>query len=293
MKRVSIVAVSAFCFGVLCTVEASGPSVCSSVQYETEHFNRGRPEMKKTVSSCSEIKFGVTDECDVYVGVDVALPVDADKNVDARSDVAPHVGCSYTIAEDITIDAGYIHHFYVGEKHPGSDGTTDTTGPIAICPYYAATQFDKKKDSGEVYAGVFTDFVLSPSLYCFYDFGKEEIAIEGKVSHVFDLSESVLNGLSVRLGGKIGYDKAKKPYGLKVPVSLFIHEDDGMDVKAEGYVYYSIGADMVLSIAEHIKISAGVSYEGNTASKRDMCNAYTKNNRRDAVVFRAGVACTF
>jgi hypothetical protein len=277
------------CAGALC---AGDLRVDYNVKYETEHINRGRPEMKKTLASDIELGFYPVDSCFLHVGADAVLGLESHGTSRSRSDVAPHVGISYEIIDNVVIDAGYIHHFYVFEdaKIESVDGVAPGL-PIALVDSKDFIGQEKKKQSSEIYIGIATDFMLSPSIYCFYDFTKREVAVEGAVSFTFDLSERVLQGLSLKVLGNIGFDKAKKPYAIKYKLSDFISDDKNFH--DQGYFYYGIGSDLVFSLNDKAKFSAGVSYEGNTASKNDVCNVYTAGARKGALVFRGAIGCSF
>lgn len=221
------------------------------MKFETEHVNRGRRE----ISGCAfvpsaEASYQLFDDARVYVGTEASLRT---KN-DDLNDVAPYVGCMYDINDMFTVDAGYTHHFYneIGESYDGS----------------------------ELYLGLLTDVMFSPSVYAEYNFKTEDFNFVGTVGYNFDLSQYAISGLGIDLGAKLGYDRCNKPGGI----------DYNAKMGKKDYMYYGVNADLIYSINDTAKARAGVSYEGNSAKKNAWVNG---NHARNMIWFNASVDCAF
>jgi hypothetical protein len=122
--------------------------------------------------------------------------------------------------------------------------------------------------------------MLSPSLYCYYDFGRKEIAMEGKITHTFDLSQSLIHGVTLECGAKAGYDHMSRLWGRPYDSSY----------GKKSYCYYGANADLVYGLGEHVKAKVGVAYEGNSAKKVHVLNVEGKKN---SIWFNASVDCSF
>ncbi|MDR1432850.1 MAG: hypothetical protein LBI61_00720 [Puniceicoccales bacterium] len=260
------------------------------VGYESEHMNRGRPEMRKSIFAEIELGLALSDVLTTYVGIAPVVAAGLGPASDGRDEVKPYVGLCYDATDTIKLDAGYAHHFYVAKRD--SVGGGGGGGQVIVEGVGNLTEQDKYGSSGEIYGGISADVLLSPSIYCFYDFTKREFAIEGNVSHIFDLSDRLLDGLGLKISGKLGYDKPKKLFGIRKSIDNFF-DPNVRAFSAKGYAYYGIGADLILSINGNVEASVGVAYEGNSAGKNDAPNAYVNGKRRDAIIFRGGVSCSF
>jgi hypothetical protein len=211
----------------------------------------------------------------VYVGTQTALAVDsAEKTLigvpATRSEVDPYVGVSYDITELFTLDAGYMHRFYT--NLPPIRNVSGKESPL-----------NQKRDTGEVYAGLAADVLLSPSLYLAYNRGSQEITVEGRVAYTYDLAQFGAGNVGVELGAKVGYDRANKPYACKDYVEA--------NMGKKHYVYYGANADLVYHFTEHARARAGVAVEGNNAKKEDWPNQYFW--RKAFIWFNASIDCSF
>ncbi|MDR1433208.1 MAG: hypothetical protein LBI61_02600 [Puniceicoccales bacterium] len=236
-----------------------------TAKFEGEHIFRGRREINKAFVPKLRVSYSCLDDCRVYAGADaalaLALPADDSFFLD---NVSPYVGVAYDVTDIFTLDAGYIHYFYT--KVPSG-----------------AANLGIKRNSDEIYGGVVADVILTPSAYVFYNFGRREVAIEGRVGYTFDLSDNLLSGLAVDLGGKIGYDRANKPFGM-----AYI---DGYGKK--DYFYYGASADLVYGINDNAKASIGVEVSSNSAKKNAWVNGYGSAGNKTKIWLNAAVECSF
>ena len=263
MKKLSIIATGLLSLGCLCAEDSATVKTMEwqsklsgniGMKFESEHVNHGRKEIHGPAFVPSvEVSYQLFDAARAYVGTEAALRM---KNTGVN-DVAPYVGCMYDINDMFTVDAGYTHHFF--------DGLNEGC----------------KRDTNEIYLGVLADVMFSPSLYCEYDFDREEINVVAAAGYSFDLSQYAINGLCVDLGTKIGYDRASKPLGENYNKASHGDKD---------YAYYGLNADLVYSITDNAKARAGVAYEGNSAKKEAWTNVLGHKNM---MWFNASVDCAF
>ncbi len=264
MKKLSIIATGLLSLGCLCADDNAAVKTMEwqsklsgnvGMKFETEHVSKGRREIHdRAFVPSAEASYQLFDAAQVYVGAEAALRMQNN----GINDVAPYIGCMYDINDMFTVDAGYTYHFYSGLYN------------------------GYKTCSNEIYLGLLTDVMFSPSLYCEYDFDREEINIVAAAGYSFDLSQYAISGLGVDLGAKIGYDKADKPLGAK-----YNKASDG----DKDYAYYGVNADLVYSITDSAKARAGVAYEGNSAKKSSWTNAL--GGHKNMIWFNASVDCAF
>lgn len=264
MKKLSIIATGLLSLGCLCADDNAAVKTMEwqsklsgniGMKFETEHVNKGRKEIHgPAFVPSAEVSYQLFDAARAYVGTEASLRM----KENGVNDVAPYIGCMYDINDMFTLDAGYTHHFY--------DGLPDGC----------------KRGTNEIYLGLLADVMFSPSLYCEYDFDREETNVVAAAGYSFDLSQYAIGGLSVDLGAKIGYDRASKPFGTN-KYDKNIHGD-------KDYAYYGVNADLVYSITDSAKARAGVAYEGNSAKKKAWANTLGHKNM---IWFNASVDCAF
>ncbi|MDR1413349.1 MAG: hypothetical protein LBI56_00185 [Puniceicoccales bacterium] len=316
MKKLSIIL--AGLLGVACLGAAgeapswqSDISTAATVKFESKHLRRGQAQMKETFVADICLGYKGFSDIELYVGVDGAFNLHRQKinladmgravtvmyhaiegtaipginppaiptmaqgvaaiykvsdNFDPmHNHISPYLGITYDINDTFGVEAGYTHHSYTNVNSLLSD------------------VLGVKKGSNEVYVGVYADVLLSPSLYCFYNFDYKEVALEGKANYYFDLSEQVLSGLGIDLGAKLGYDRTSKPYGS----SIFERGDH------KGYCYYGANVDLVCALNEHAKAKIGAAVEGNSAKKDAVINIFSINDKKTQIWFNASVDCAF
>ncbi|MDR2371661.1 MAG: hypothetical protein LBD60_00765 [Puniceicoccales bacterium] len=167
-----------------------------------------------------------------------------------------------------------------------------------------------KKRFHEIYAGIMADVLLNPALYFAYDFTQRKANIDGTVHYTFDLSSCGVTGFAIDLGGRVGYTRVKKPYGIShdIKVSFFDFAGSNWAGIAEGepgaishkegnlfektcWFYTGVNADLVYSLNENAKARAGVAFSYNNAKKDSWINE--KNHKKHNVWFSSAVEFTF
>ncbi|MDR1232658.1 MAG: hypothetical protein LBJ75_00100 [Puniceicoccales bacterium] len=270
MKKLLGIAVGILSAVGLCAEDiASDLTLETSVQFQTERVFRGRNEFHKALTPQVKIGYPVCDEGNIYVGVDTAIDFEGSS---ALNQVVPYVGVLWDVTELFTVDAGYECRFHTSFLR------NDEIGP-------------SRKHSNELHGGVILDVLLEPSLYCFYDFTRRELTVEGRVRYNFDLSQYAFSGLGVDFGAKVGFDQANKPYAF----SLWEAEQVG-DVGKKSYCYYGINADLTYELNNNAKTKVGVAYEGNSAEQKSWVNDFggsIKPAHRNNIWVKASVDCSF
>jgi hypothetical protein len=163
-----------------------------------------------------------------------------------------------------------------------------------------------KKRFHEIYAGIMADVLLNPALYFSYDFTQKKANINGVVHYTFDLSSCGVAGVAIDLGGKVGYTRVKKPYGIAHDTKVSFLDLDGISNEVslptiphmEGnlfnktsWFYAGVNADLVYSLNENAKARAGVAFSYNSANKDSWINA--ENHKKHNVWFSSAVEFSF
>jgi hypothetical protein len=283
MKKIAAIATGLLSLGYLGAFEMPALNLDTSIKFKTEHVVRGRLEGRKVFSPKVNVSTPLFTKGKAYLGAYSAIGTDSDKVFGfvpaTRNSVDPYIGLSYDVTDTFTLDAGYINHIYTNLP---TQAVTDDGSKV---PFYY------KRNTSEVYFGVMADVLLAPSVYFFYDFGSKEVAIEGNVAYTYDLAQFGVNGVSIELGAKLGYDKASRPFACKIY--------DRATMGKKEYFYYGASADLVYSFNESAKARAGVEIAGNSAKKAAWTNAWWKSLDGDTgahkslVWFNASVDCSF
>ncbi len=256
MKKLAMIATGLLSLGYLGAFEIPTLGVDTEVKFSSEYAKRGRKEGCHVFVPKVEVNMPMFEKGKVYAGTSAALGLERG----TRNDVAPYLGASYDITDMFSVDAGYVHHFYTSWNLDGF-----------------------KRDSNEIYVGIMADVLLSPSVYFYYDFDAEEVAIEGRVAYSFDFAQFGVKGVSLDLGAKLGYDSADKPFGI---------HDKSERTGSKDYIYYGLNADLVYNFNEHAKARAGIAYEGNGATDKSWTNSLF-GEHTNLVWFNASVDCSF
>jgi hypothetical protein len=169
----------------------------------------------------------------------------------------------------------------------------------AICTHADTSPhtLEGKKQSHEIYAGIMADVLLSPSLYFYYDFTQEKANVDGAVHYAFDLGSCGVTGFAIDFGGKIGYTRAKKPYGIKHDTKVVFFDIATQNVEYKDvfaktcWFYAGANADLVYSLNENAKARAGVAFSYNNAKKDSWINA--RNHKKHNVWFSSAVEFSF
>ena len=273
MKKLSIAAIGLLSVASLSADDAANKlawvselSLDTQLKFQTEHATRGRIDSRKVFAPSAELGYSAFENGRIYLGFDSAVAAKGNGREDSFGNfVSPYIGITYDITEMFSLDAGYVHNFW--------------TGRPAGFP---------KRNTNEIYVGVMADVVASPALYGYYDFDRREIAIEGSASYFLDLSD-YYTGLGLDFGAKVGFDRAKKPYGQA-------YNRDEMGKKR--YFYYGLSADVVYSMNDNAKVKVGVEFAGNSAKKNawpnfGFANGATGKGHKAGVWCNASIDCSF
>ncbi|MDR1528716.1 MAG: hypothetical protein LBS22_03995 [Puniceicoccales bacterium] len=263
-KLLGVVAVGILSAVGLCAEDlASDLTLETSVQFQSERVFRGRNEFHKTFTPQVKAGYPIYDGGNLYVGIDSVLCAESGP----FNQVNPYLGVLWDVTELFTVDGGFKHHFYTS------------------MPKETREKEKTERNSSEIHVGVIADVLLEPSLYCFYDFTRREVAIEGRVRYNFDLSQYAFSGLGVNLGAKVGFDQASKPYG-------FAYKSKH---GKKSYGYYGINADLIYELNNNARAKVGVAYEGNSAKQESWVNASTpqQSGARNSIWVNASIDCSF
>ncbi|MDR1433065.1 MAG: hypothetical protein LBI61_01840 [Puniceicoccales bacterium] len=220
----------------------------TNVKFITERVSHGVRSCGKAVVPSVALGYKISDDLKVSLSADVIAAL-----VDKYSRVAPCLGVTYYATDIFTLDAGYTHYIY------------------------ASAVGDAQKNSNEIYAGATVNILLSPALYTFYDFDGEDFSIDASVSHSFDMSERIIDGLSFDVGASIGYENVGKLDGKRI------------EGQKRDFIYYGVSGDIVCAINANAKAKIGVSYGGNSAK----LNSWVNGPHRNFVWVTASLGCSF
>lgn len=195
------------------------------------------------------------------------------------NEAAPYIGYSYGITDMFMIDVGYIAHIYTNMK-PLTQYFQNDYGQSGIA-----------RNTNEIYLGVAADVILSPKVYVSYDFDREEFCALANVGYSYDLGQFGWNNIAIEAKGEIGYDYAKRPYGIKRYFDAFAQEGGAL-ARSKDYFFWGVGANLVYKYNEHAKVKAGVKYAGNGGSKTDWQN-YFFGQHKNMCWFTSCVECSF
>lgn len=183
---------------------------------------------------------------DLYAGVWSAVPLTANRTAanfpqDRVNEVDFYVGYAYPVTDMFTVDVGFIYYWY-------SNAPVGTLG-----------------QKREVFIGVSADVLLSPAVYFYYDFDKEQTVVEFSVGYSLELAEYVgVNGLSIDLGGYYGLLNAEKVDPLTNPK------------RNDGYSYVGATADLVYDFSENISVSVGMRVSYNNEGKQSQLGSVNR-----------------
>ncbi len=187
-------------------------SVSTAVAYESDYIFRGVRYADEFIAPSIDISYG-----DFYAGIWAALPVDSPETVgDIESEVDFYAGYGFGLSETVSADVGFTYYTFPNEADGLIDGDVNTF---------------------EIYGGLSFEAPLSPAVYAFYDFDKQEFTLEVSGGNSVKVSETT----SVDFSGYLG----------------------GVDVrKGLDYLYYGAGVSYVVALAENASWSIGVNYYG-------------------------------
>lgn len=249
--------------------------------FDTEYVYRGRKQGQQN------FQFGAETGTEllgghIYAGTWFTLMLQDSFMGGARglpfnmNEVAPYIGYSYGISDMFMLDAGYIAHLYTGLESFAKKRDLDIT-----------------RNTNEIYFGLAADVLLSPKMYFSYDFDREEFCMVLNGGYSYDLSQFGLTNFSLEAKAEIGYDNAKRPFGIKN------FEKEAMPAMAvenyefhKDYFFFGLGADVAYKFNENAKAKFGVRYAANTTTKTAWANVFT-GEHKNMCWFTSSVECSF
>jgi hypothetical protein len=236
-----LLAVIARCYGEEASMAKSyHTTIRTSTRFVGKRTYRGRLEARNVMYEKIEIDRQFFENLRGYVGLDSMIGI-----INGTSNnTNPYAGIICNVGDYAIVDFGYTRHFYATQP-PNSKRRTD-----------------------ESYVGLSLKTILSPSLYCFYDFTRHEFAAECKIIHQFRQFQYLDNGFSLCFGAELGFDKSHEPFGVIGNAGPF-----------SAYLYYSLNADLVYSLNADALAKIGIYFGGNFAGKRSWANSDSKTGR--------------
>lgn len=202
-------------------------SASSTIAFESEYVFRGG---KQYTGSGEAIQPGLEAshpafEGDLYLGYWGSYSVNNGQRDTVFQETDLYLGYGQEVTDIFSVDGGFTYY-----------GFSDTNGQ------------DSWK---EIYFGIAADYMLSPSVYAFYNFSGEAWTFEAAIGHSFDLSDHH-DHLSLDLGAYAGVVDFGDANGDQVALS-----------PEDGYTYAGASADLVYTINEVASVSLGVRVAGN------------------------------
>jgi hypothetical protein len=213
-------------------------SLTTDIGFDSEYVYRGAKLDQQVFAPAVKVGVSLFDQGKLYFGNKNFLSVKS-------SDFNKHdfsIGFSYDLTEILAVDLGFTYHLWKNIRQ------------VEAIKKHGVSA---KKYGNEIYIGFVADTLLSPSLYYNYDSTWKRHNLESGVDYLYDLSLFGINGFAVDLFAKLGFDRTKKPFGVKKDVATTI-----LGNFKESYWYYGTGADLVYAFSENAKIRAGVKFEG-------------------------------
>jgi uncharacterized protein (TIGR02001 family) len=156
---------------------------------------------------------------------------------EVASEADLYAGCTLAVDETLSADFGVTRYLY--ERQDG--------------------------DATELFAGLKSSLLLSPSLYAYYDLDNQSTSVVAGIGHSVALPKL---GLSVDLSASGG----------------FVQQTNGDD----DYLYWGVGAAVPYKFTEAFKIVGAVNYSNVGAS-----NPGGRHNEQDQVVYSIGASFGF
>lgn len=206
----------------IASVQAESVSLEATMNFESRYVFRGVQYSESSFQPGIELAYG-----SFYAGTWMNLPVgDYDQSARmAYDEIDIYAGYGFEVNDSIYLDAGINYYTYPDS----ADGFFDT--------------YDRDEETGsntfEAYAGISAALPMDPSLYIYYDFNYETVAVQADASYSYPLGEKT----SVDLSGSVGY--------LSVP---------GED--ADSYTYGNLALDLSVYLSENGSVSGGIRYGG-------------------------------
>ncbi|PIP59490.1 MAG: hypothetical protein COZ46_02485 [Verrucomicrobia bacterium CG_4_10_14_3_um_filter_43_23] len=251
----------------------SDVSLKANVAFESETVYRGSKRAQASIQPTVELGYPVFG-AKLYTGVWSVMPAGSAVN-NAAKEVNPYFGVTYEVTDMFTADAGFIYYWQ--------------TNTINAAPTFINHHTNRQR---EIYLGVSADVLLNPSIYMFYNFDLRQFVIQPSIAYSYDLGEFGFDGFSADFGASLGWLTADAYNG----------DQRGGAVKHKnGYVYWTLKADLTYHMNENAAMSVGPRYAGNndgfnSASTRALTGGYNANalgNRKNMFWWGASVNVKF
>jgi hypothetical protein len=264
-------------------------SLCTGIGFDSEYVERGFKWGQQVFTPGIEIGASVFDGGEIYFSNENFLGVkDSWFNKNNLT-----VGFFYEAAELFAVDLGFTAHIQRNLRKEFNAKALDLARKVAGNPNLTlanigidpAKLVGVKKRSYEIYAGLTADVLLNPSLYFAYDFTWKRYNLEAMVKHLHDLSSVGLNGFAVVLSAKLGYDRTKRPLGIKkdvVDIAEYI-----LDLK-KSYLYYGAQAGIRYTFNPNAYASIDMKYEGLNKKK-----AWAFRGHKNLIWVSTAITCSF
>ncbi|MDR2030356.1 MAG: hypothetical protein LBP65_02730 [Puniceicoccales bacterium] len=273
-------------------------TVDAKIGFNTEYVNHGRREGEKCIQMAVEtgLDFGGGHG---YIGATSALmladsiPWWSHGRALSMNNISPYIGYSHDLANCCVLDIGYTAHLYTNVK-PFERWLNMNDG------WWGEQLYPIDDNSNEFYIGVTADVVCSPKLYLAYDFNRKEFDLVGSIRYGYDLTACGLNNFSLEGKAHVGYDYAKRPFGVKnffkdvAGIGSFDNPIEGrFRDQCKDYFYFGLGADLVYKYNEQSNVRIGARYEVNSTSKNHWNNALFGGGHKGLIWFSSAVEFSF
>jgi hypothetical protein len=306
--------------GVLAAGEAfaevampAGLTFTSKVAFNTASVSNGRHTMGENIVPSLGISIPLFDGAGkLYFAEEGTFKV---KSGDQHggNDACSIVGFSYNVTDLLTIDVGYDWDYDIeGDTEistvNGKKFTVTQNGQKMYRSVPDGQGGTKQEEVGsvnakrsfhEVYAGLTSNMLLNPGLYCKYDMTQQKFKAEIAIGHTFHFNSS---GFAIEVGAKLGYVDIQKPNGVNAEV-IFIdgaaaanaaNAANGPIAKLydkKDWCYVGGNADLAYNFNEHAKVYAGVEAIWNSAPKD--CWVNSSYGQKHKIWFTAGTEFSF
>jgi hypothetical protein len=254
-------------------------TIDSKIGFESEYVNCGRKEGQECFQLAAETGSEFAGG-HLYVGAQSAVMLGDAGKYGSSNSVSPYIGFRRDVLGWLNVDCGYEARLYTNLRPLAAaiQGAIVDAGGVSVV-----------RNTNELYAGVSADVLLNPKAYLAYNFDREEFSIVGSIGYSYDLSGFSLGRFALEGKAHIGYDYAKRPFGIRE----FFGTDSNYAGKSKDYFYFGLGADLIYKYNEQANIRAGTRYEVNTASKTNWGNAIFGSGHKNLVWFTSAVEFSF
>jgi hypothetical protein len=267
-KKLISIAAGVLSAGLLSADGGSGLpklSLDTSIGFDSEYVDRGFKLGQQVFTPSIGVSASLLDQGELYFSNKNFLSVkSSDHN---RHDIS--IGFSYNATEILVTDIGFNCHLRRNirqaiDKNTAANSLLSSHFRTLAAQGKFAKENGVKRYSAEIYMGFIADVLLTPSFYYTYDISWRRHNLEGKVDYLHELSSIGINGFTVDLFAKFGFDHTQKPLGIKKTVAKIVFWDNGYK---KSYWYYGLGAGLSYFFNENAKVCTSVKFEGMNKKK--------------------------